>query len=293
MSARPKCSSCEAQLSPGAKFCRQCGAAVEATRVDGGASVPTPTPTPPPPRRMAPPNPPPPPPPGVVSPPAQPGSSGRNGPLLALGAFLACLAIGGVAFGAVYLLSGDDSSPAGLTVEGGGVGTSTSELDVPPPVDAAGDEATAAATPIERGFPTDSRATMRLDTESLLREFHEAVVEGEFRYAWSLLTARKRQAEAQEKTFSGWKEAQATLSPYLIPEGIRAEIDGLEDDGVARVRVTGMGWTHPDSPCSEWSGLTWVRYEGGAWRYDPGYSTTAERRLRWQDRSAELLGVGC
>lgn len=285
MSAAAECSSCGAEISGGARFCRNCGAAVEATRADSGG------PPDPPPRAA----PPPPPPPGIGSPPVQMGAAKkRNGPLLALGAFVACLAIGGLVFGAVYLFSGDDSSTAGPAVDGAGFETSLeSEVDIPPPADASGEEATAVATPTERGFPTDSRATMRLDAESVLREFHEAVVGGDFRYAWSLLTARKRQAEAQEKSFSGWKEAQATLTPYLLPEGVHAEIDGLEDDGVVRVRVTGMGWTHPDSPCSEWSGLTWVRYEGGAWRYDPGYSTTAERRRRWKDRSAELLGVGC
>lgn len=134
---------------------------------------------------------------------------------------------------------------------------------------------------------------MRAEAEELLREFHLALVERDFRYAWGLLTARKRRKEAVEQGYSGWKKAQASLTPYLIPDGIDVQIDDLEDDGVARVLVTGMGWAQPGSPCSEWSGLTWVRYEGGAWRYDPGYSTTAERRRRWEGRSDELLGVGC
>lgn len=145
----------------------------------------------------------------------------------------------------------------------------------------------------ERGFPTDSEPAMKVEAEDMLREFHVALVEGDFRYAWSLLTARKRRQEAQEKGYAGWRDAQATLTPYLLPEGIEVQLDGLEDEGVARVLISGMGWTQPSSPCSEWSGLTWVRYERGSWRYDPGYSTTAERRRQWRDRSVQLLGVGC
>jgi hypothetical protein len=134
---------------------------------------------------------------------------------------------------------------------------------------------------------------MRVEIEELLSEYHVAVVERDFQYAWSLLTVRKQREEDLEQGFPAWKEAQASLAPYLEPYEIHVEIDGLEDEGVARVLATGMGWTAPGSPCSEWSGLTWVRYEDGAWRYDPGYSTTAERRRRWAGRSDELMGVGC
>jgi hypothetical protein len=151
----------------------------------------------------------------------------------------------------------------------------------------------AGVLPTERGFPTDSKSVMRPEIEEVLRQFHVALGEREFQYAWSLLSARKRSQEERDKGYRGWKDAQATLTPYLDPYGIYVEIDGLEEDGVARVLVTGMGWSAPGSPCSEWSGLTWARYEGGVWRYDPGYSTTAERERRWEPRSGELLGVGC
>jgi len=39
--------------------------------------------------------------------------------------------------------------------------------------------------------------------------------------------------------------------------------------------------------------LTWVKYEGGQWTYDPGYSTTPARRRTWQPRTGELLGGAC
>lgn len=204
----------------------------------------------------------------------------------------ACLVLGGLVFGGVYLLTRDDGGAEESTIEngsrigsGGAIPNGGSSGN--------GGGGSSPASPTERGFPTDSEPALRAEAEELLREFHVALVESDFQYAWSLLSSRKRRQEAQEKAYSGWKEAQATLTPYLLPGGIHVEIDELEDEGVARVLVTGMGWTQPGSACSEWSGLTWVRYEGGSWRYDPGYSTTAERRRGWEGRSGELMGVGC
>jgi hypothetical protein len=213
--------------------------------------------------------------------------------LLALAAVGACLVLGGLVFAGVYLVARDDPGASegisslpeasGSSLERGAAeaGESSGSLD------GGGSSLT------ERGFPTDSESAIEAEAEGVLRDFHVAVVEGDFQYAWSLLTARKRRQEDLEKGYAGWRDAQATLTPYLLPEGIEVQIDGLEDEGVARVLIVGMGWTQPSSPCSEWSGLTWVRYEGGAWRYDPGYSTTAERRRRWQGQSDRLLGVGC
>lgn len=302
MSSNSDCHDCGSPIAPGAKFCRNCGAAVDPTEVTQEDTQATaPAPPPPPPRSKPSPPPPPPragpqPPPPPQPEPVIPQQRKSRGPLLALGAFVACLALGGLVWGAAYLLTKDDSgtSESIPPVEASGApfdeGATEGEALTEPP---AGEASSGGLSPLERGFPSDSKPAMRAEAEALLREFHLALVERDFRYAWGLLTSRKRRKEAQEKGYSGWKEAQATLTPYLIPGGIDVQIDDLEDEGVARVLVTGMGWTQPGSPCSEWSGLTWVRYEGGAWRYDPGYSTTAERRRRWQDRSGELLGVGC
>jgi len=57
--------------------------------------------------------------------------------------------------------------------------------------------------------------------------------------------------------------------------------------------VTGMAWSAPRSRCTEWSGITWAKYENGTWKYDPGFSTTAARKRAWKSRYNELLGVGC
>jgi len=134
---------------------------------------------------------------------------------------------------------------------------------------------------------------MEEEITTLLLAYHEDVVERDFRAAWSLLSARKRQQDLAEYGYPKWMRAQASLSDYLSPGGLQAQIDSLEGEGVARVLVTGMGWSAPSSSCSEWSGLTWARYESGEWTYDPGYSTTAPRRQEWKPRASELLGGGC
>ena len=143
------------------------------------------------------------------------------------------------------------------------------------------------------GYPPQSREEMGNEVLRVLLDYHEAVVDGEFQRAWGLLTSRKRRQAMREEGYAKWREAQASLSPYLEPQGMRLRLIDLEGDGVARVDVSGMGWYEPGAACSEWSGLTWARYEGGAWRYDPGYSTTPRREREWKDRYAELMGTTC
>ncbi len=143
------------------------------------------------------------------------------------------------------------------------------------------------------GFPEISRAQMNEEITSLLEGYHEDVVEEDFQGAWAMLSPRKRRQYLREYGYQKWAAAQASLSPYLQPYGLEANVVSLESEGVARVDVTGMDWSKPGAPCSEWSGLTWVKYEGGEWTYDPGYSTTSARRATWRPRSARLLGGNC
>jgi hypothetical protein len=144
-----------------------------------------------------------------------------------------------------------------------------------------------------RGFPRVSKRAMGGEIRNLLLDYHVAVVNGEFQRAWQLLSRRKQDQALEEDGYASWKRAQASLSPYLEPEGMKVDAVTREGGGVARVDVVGMRWYAPGSGCSEWAGLTWAKFERGAWHYDPGYSTTPARERRWKPRYAELLGTTC
>jgi hypothetical protein len=143
-------------------------------------------------------------------------------------------------------------------------------------------------------LPDASEAEMAADVQALLLDFHQDVVSGSPRAAWALLSARKRAQVRREDGYAAWSKAQASLSGYLDPGGIEVTMEDTDPDtGVARVRVTGMDWSKPGAGCAQWSGLTWVKYEDGTWTYDPGYSTTPERRRQWERRFDDLLGGSC
>lgn len=143
-------------------------------------------------------------------------------------------------------------------------------------------------------LPNVPQEQMRADIEAVLKQHHEDIVNSDYRSAWDLLSQRKQQQELQQHGYDGWQQNQATLTPYLDPSGIHVEIQSVDPPtGVATVMVTGMKWSKPGAGCTEWSGITWAKYENGAWRYDPGYSTTPERQQQWQSRYSELLGATC
>jgi hypothetical protein len=135
---------------------------------------------------------------------------------------------------------------------------------------------------------------MTVEIRDLLYQHHEDLVNGDFRGAWNLLTARKRRQNLVKYGYATWRTNQATLSPYLDPSGIKVRILQLDPrTGEATVDVRGMTWSKPGANCSEWSGITWVKYEHGQWLYDPGYSTTPAREAAWKSRYYELLGASC
>jgi hypothetical protein len=290
---QPTCDSCRAPVVPGTAFCRSCGAALAAgagdAKAGAGAAAAPPAPEPtavrpaPPPLRPSPSQPP---------PPTPPRAGARRTPLL----IAAAVVLLGAGAAAAIVLTGGESGPATTTVaaESGDAPAEGGEAEAVETEEADPEEIETEETEAERqGVPPVSRTDMETAIESVLLTYHEDVVERDFRSAWALLSARKRQQNLDEYGYPEWMRAQASLSDDLSPFGLQAQIDALEGDGVARVLVTGMSWSAPGSPCSEWSGLTWVRYEGGEWTYDPGYSTTAARRDEWERRADELLGAGC
>jgi len=208
------------------------------------------------------------------------------GSSLALLAIFAVLAIGV----AQVVPRGRSGATASAGLAGFGAGEEDAES-----ASAVEDEAETEAEPSvdPRGFPRQSREQMTRQIRGVLFGYHQAVVAGEFRRAWALLSGRKRRQAMNEGGYAKWRQAQASLSPYLEPRGLRVRIAALEDEGVARVDVSGMAWYAPGSSCSEWGGLTWAKYEGGAWHYDPGYSTTHRRESEWKDRYGQLMGTTC
>jgi hypothetical protein len=135
---------------------------------------------------------------------------------------------------------------------------------------------------------------MTREIQALLLQYHQDLVARDASSAWQLLSARKKHQELVKDGYATWVSAQESLAPYLDPSGIQARI--LAEDpasGVVTVDVTGMTWSAPGAHCKEWSGITWAKYEAGAWKYDPGFSTTAARKRAWKSRYGELLGTQC
>lgn len=204
---------------------------------------------------------------------------------------LAVLAIFAVVAVGVAQLAGGGSGSAAASDAEPGLGSESAPPAAVGEPEGGGAESVPAVD--SSGFPPEPRGEMTQNIHAVLLGYHEAVVDGQLQSAWELLSARKRQQALGEGGYEKWREAQASLSPYLEPEGLRVRIVALEGDGVARVDVSGMWWYAPGSSCSEWGGLTWAKYENGAWRYDPGYSTTPAREREWKDRYEKLMGTTC
>ncbi len=177
----------------------------------------------------------------------------------------------------------------------GGKGAAVYFTSSPTPATPSSTSPTPASTQAGGGrLPNESSGQMQESIKHLLYTWHEDVVNGDYNAAWVLLSERKRQQDLEKEGYATWAKNQLTLKPYLNPAGIKVSIVSTEPGtGEATVDVTGMTWDKPGASCSEWSGITWVLYENGNWRYDPGYSTTPQREAEWKSRYSELLGGSC
>jgi hypothetical protein len=219
----------------------------------------------------------------------------RWNPTLAIALNVLAVAMAGVAV-AIAVSSSANSGARVLTrrVIADGVSAETSATSADESSGQATGEGEAASSTHEGALPDVSTAQMESEVEQVLRSWHEAVVQGDYHTAWELLSQRKQVQEEDEGGYAAWAKNQSTLRPYLNPAGLRVSIQRTEPiSGVAQVDVTGMTWDKPGAPCSQWSGITWVKYENGKWRYDPGYSTTPQREREWKSHYSELLGGSC
>jgi hypothetical protein len=142
-------------------------------------------------------------------------------------------------------------------------------------------------------LPNESPAHMTEEIRQLMLTWHQDIKAGDTAAAWDLYTHRRQQLQLAKETESQWAGEQQSFARYLDPSGVQVRILSRDsNDGVATIMVTGMTYSGSSS-CSDWSGVTWVRYEGGRWRYDPGYETTPSRNQSWKRRTSQTLGAQC
>jgi hypothetical protein len=232
-------------------------------------------------------------------PPQAPPPNERRSPSLAIAVIVLALAVGGAAVAIVLSrqnnnvrLAANSTTQPPITVPANTETTSST-----PSTETTNTQEDTNTTTTPRGeglLPAVSAQEMQPEIQHMLLEWHEDVVNGNYHAAWELLSHRKQVQSKEQYGYSGWVKNQSTLRPYLHPSSLQVSVEHTEpSSGVAQVDVTGMGWDKPGASCTEWSGITWVKYENGAWKYDPGYSTTPQREREWKPRFAELLGGRC
>jgi hypothetical protein len=204
-------------------------------------------------------------------------------------------AVLGACVAVALALSGGKDHPAFFQAQAGStISTETTPMTETETTPSDTETTSTGTTAAEGSLPSVSTTQMETEIQQMLLEWHTDVVNGDYHAAWELLSHRKQEQATRESGYAAWVKNQETLRPYLNPEGLKAAIQGTEaGEGVAEVEVTGMTWSKPGSKCKQWSGITWVKYEGGAWKYDPGYSTTPQREQQWKSRFSELLGGRC
>jgi hypothetical protein len=240
-----------------------------------------------------------PPAPPMWPPPQPPPSDERRSPSLAIAVIVLAIAVGGAAVAVVLSrqdnnarLDANTITPQTATVpattEAATASTSEETTSTPESTN------TTSTLPSNGQLPGGSNQQLASEIQPMLLEWHEDVVHSNYHAAWELLSHRKQIQDEREYGYATWVKNQSTLSPYLNPSGLQVSVEKTEPtEGVAQVDVTGMSWDKPGASCTEWSGITWVKYEDGAWKYDPGYSTIPQRNREWKPRFAELLGGRC
>ena len=218
---------------------------------------------------------------------------------LLIGVALVAVAAIGAAAGAFALRGepgkepGDGTSQPPVASVGTGAGTvqaPTTTVETVPDDDESG------GTPGNGGSSGGStNAERRRAIARIMLAHHRAIARGDIRAAWALTSDRYRARKLREPGgYRTWARNQRTVQRSISPEGLRVAIQSFDSrSGVATIRLSGMGWSAPSSPCRSFEGITWAKLDGPNWRYEPGYSISDQRRAKWQPRRDELLGWGC
>lgn len=226
-----------------------------------------------------------------INPTPPPAPSERTGGRWLVGTILVlALVIAGAAI-AIVLTRKDD--PTGASTSSA---KTAADVSPEPTVEETAPTPEETFTPEPTGLDAMSESEMSAQIQDLLLTWHEDIVNGDYRAAWNAYSARQRHHQIYDKYGYGpWVTGQEGLHDYLDPSGLRVHIDGREPEDVVRVRLTGMTYSAPSAHCADhqWKGITWVKYEGGEFTYDPGWSTTAARDRKWSRRPSETLGAIC
>jgi hypothetical protein len=141
-------------------------------------------------------------------------------------------------------------------------------------------------------LPPISRDEMTRQIRAMFRDYHGSLRDGRLDHAFSLMSERKQRDVRDGDGLGAWKRFGASFGQQIEPSRLQVRI--VETDaqaGIAGVRVSAMPYDNPASPCKTWSGVTWAKYEHGGFHYDPGYTTTRERRITWEPLRLQTLGV--
>jgi len=196
-----------------------------------------------------------------------------------------------VAATVIVLSSGNQSDGSDGTMKDPYAGLSETETDPSTPPKKA---------PNNGKLPSNSRSSMQRQVKSVIREHHQLIANGDLAGAFALMSRRKRARPLYDNpectNSTCWAPAMDPLRSGLAnPVRPSVRITRLyKRSGVAEIKVK---LPRPNCPTGYWEGITWAKYEGGRWTYDPGWKTDETQRAQYDGpgdtQDARLLGVGC
>jgi predicted Ser/Thr protein kinase len=143
-------------------------------------------------------------------------------------------------------------------------------------------------------LPAQTPIVMKKQIHDLIVRFYRAQIRGQYAVQRGLLTPRyqRQQHLSVPSQYARWQRNQSVGTRWFRgASNITVEIVSRDPaDGSVAVDVRGLRYVDPGASCSFWEGITWARYEGSGWLYDPSPQATSARRAEWANRSAEVIG---
>jgi len=301
----PSCSVCKEPLAAGEKFCRSCGAKVVEQKAAGQTAAADSASK------------------SKSLNAEDPGTSGGNDPAVdarpagsesekietAKGptaappdsslqwrklAFAGAIAAVILVVGAVVVLSSTGSSS-----------TSPNEGDIYTTLDSPTTEANSAPDKpaVDNGkLPDATREEMQASIKKVIKRHHQLIADGDYAGAFELYSNRKQNRPLYDdpgcQSYTCWQSAMYPLNSGMV-KPVRPSVSIVRTfrrSGVAEIRVS---IPMPSCPSGAWEGITWAKYEGERWTYDPGWKTDEVQRAKYAStnggntQNPRLLGIGC